>query len=378
MPVVAGFLLAAHRLRHLRASPTLGTARFVGLGNYAALLHDPVFWKALAQHLLLRARRRAADGRGVARRGAAPAIAAWRALQAVSSAPSSSRPVVTTLVAVAVVWRYLYHPRFGLLEPAPRACSALPDVDWLGDPRWAMPAIILLAVWKNFGYDMIIFVAGLQSIPDHALRGRPASTAPAPWQQFRHITLPLLAPDVDLRRRHHHDRLLPDLRRALRHDGGRAARSTPRCPWCCYMYKQGFRWWSMGFAAAVAFVLFLLILRGHAGAVAAAAGAASDEALVPAVALHLMLAIGARRDAAAARLDGLRVADAHGRGEPVASAAPARAGRRSRTTESFSNGSTSAAASSTARSSPSFRPRSPLLIISLAGYAFAKLRFPGR
>ncbi len=74
-------------------------------------------------------------------------------------------PVVTTLVAVAVVWRYLYHPRFGLLNRG-LALVGLGPIDWLGDPAWAMPAIILLAVWKNFGFNMIIFVAGLQNVPE--------------------------------------------------------------------------------------------------------------------------------------------------------------------------------------------------------------------
>ena len=74
-------------------------------------------------------------------------------------------PFVTTLVAVAIVWRYLYHPQYGLLNYALGAVGIDP-IDWLGDPRWAMPAIILLAVWKNFGYNMLIFIAGLQAIPE--------------------------------------------------------------------------------------------------------------------------------------------------------------------------------------------------------------------
>src|SRR5258705_416003 len=74
-------------------------------------------------------------------------------------------PVVTTLVAVAVVWRYVYHPRFGLLNQG-LGLLGLGPIDWLGDPRWAMPAIILMAVWKNFGFNMLIFIAALQAIPE--------------------------------------------------------------------------------------------------------------------------------------------------------------------------------------------------------------------
>ena len=80
------------------------------------------------------------------------------------------------MVAVAVVWRYVYHPHYGLLNYALGAFGIGP-VDWLGDPPWAMPAIVVLAVWKNFGYNMMIFLAGLQSIPaelHEAARGRRA------------------------------------------------------------------------------------------------------------------------------------------------------------------------------------------------------------
>src|SRR5690606_41453562 len=64
-------------------------------------------------------------------------------------------PVVTTLVAVAVIWRYLFHTGYGLVNWALGHIGVAP-VDWLGDPRWAMPAIMLFAVWKNFGYNMVI------------------------------------------------------------------------------------------------------------------------------------------------------------------------------------------------------------------------------
>ena len=75
---------------------------------------------------------------------------------------------MTTLVGVTVVFRYLYHPRFGLLDRALGWVGIAP-INWLGDPHWAMAAIILLAVWKNFGYAMILFVAGLGNIPESLL-----------------------------------------------------------------------------------------------------------------------------------------------------------------------------------------------------------------
>src|SRR5678815_2652318 len=74
-------------------------------------------------------------------------------------------PVVTTLVAVAIVWRYLYHPKYGLVDAALGKLGIAP-IDWLGDPHWAIFGIVVLSVWKNFGYNMLILVAGLQAIPD--------------------------------------------------------------------------------------------------------------------------------------------------------------------------------------------------------------------
>src|SRR5439155_24177743 len=94
-------------------------------------------------------------------------------------------PVVTTLVASAVIWRYLFDTRYGWLNYALGAIGVSP-IDWLGDPHWAMPAIIVFAVWKSFGYNMIILLAGLQGIPEslyEAARIDGAST----WRQFRHV-----------------------------------------------------------------------------------------------------------------------------------------------------------------------------------------------
>ncbi len=138
-------------------------ARFVGLHNYVGLFHNPLFWTALENTLYF-----ALVGGPltvIVSVGAAllvnaklvPFKAFFRTIYFV--------PFVTTLVAVAVVWKYLYHPRYGLLNYALSMLHIRP-IDWLGDPHWAMPAIIIMAVWKNFGYNMLICVAGLQSIPE--------------------------------------------------------------------------------------------------------------------------------------------------------------------------------------------------------------------
>ena len=166
-------------------------------------------------------------------------------------------PYVTTLVAVAVVFRYLYHPRFGLIARLLDAVGLGP-IDWLGDPRWAMPAIILLAVWKNFGYATILFVAGLQNIPESLYEAARIDGAGA-WQLFPKITLPLLSPTF----------LFLGVMTTIGYfqffaepyvmtDGGKPLNSTLSVG--LLMYKNGFRWWSMGYAASIAFVLFVVVL----------------------------------------------------------------------------------------------------------------------
>nr|WP_241485800.1 ABC transporter permease subunit [Xanthomonas hortorum] len=101
-------------------------------------------------------------------------------------------PVVTTLVAVAVIWRYLFHIKYGLVNFGLSHLGIAP-IDWLGDPRWAMPTIMLFAVWKNFGYNMVIFLAGLQAIPQDLYEAARIDGA-SEMRIFFQIVLPMLKP----------------------------------------------------------------------------------------------------------------------------------------------------------------------------------------
>ncbi len=164
VPVLAGLALSFTDF-DIYALADLSNLRFIGLSNYLELLQTPLFWRALGNTLYF-------VGVGVPLSIAASLGAALLLNSKLAKFKPFFRvalfaPVVTTLVAVAIVWRYLLHTRNGLLNYT-LAAVGLGPIDWLGDPHWAMPAIILFAVWKNFGYNMIIFLAGLQSIPkDH-------------------------------------------------------------------------------------------------------------------------------------------------------------------------------------------------------------------
>jgi multiple sugar transport system permease protein len=230
--------------------------RFIGLDNYRRLLATPLFWTALrntvafvvvgaplsiavslATALLLHAR-----------------LARWRAV----FRTALFAPVVTTIVAVAVIWRYLLHTRYGFLNYA-LGWLGIDAIDWLGDPHWSMPAMILFAVWKNFGINMIIFLAGLQSIPEEPYEAARIDGATR-LQQLRYLTLPALAPTM----------LLVTLLTMVGYfqlfaepyvmTGGGPAQSTTSVLY--FMFEEGFGWWNLGFASAVAFVLFAIMLAG--------------------------------------------------------------------------------------------------------------------
>src|SRR6185503_18883 len=155
VPIIAAFFLSLTDFDIYSLGDAENT-RLIGLKNYANLLRDPLLWKAMRNTaLFLFVGGPLTMGIGL--------VAALLVNSKLARAKGVFRtiffaPYVTTLVAVAVVFRYLYHPRFGLIDRG-LALFGISPIDWLGDPRWAMPAIILLAVWKNFGYATILLVA---------------------------------------------------------------------------------------------------------------------------------------------------------------------------------------------------------------------------
>ncbi len=228
--------------------------RFVAFDNYLELLRTPLFWKALgntsyfvvvgvplsialslAAALLLHAK-----------------VARFKPL----FRTALFAPVVTTLVAVAVIWRYLFHTSYGLVNWALGHVGIGP-VDWLGDPRWAMPTIMLFAAWKNFGYNMVILLAGLQSIPQDLYEAARIDGA-SRWQQFLHVTLPMLGPVllvVGVITISGYFQMFAEPYVMTRGDPLQSTVSV-----LYYMFEEGFKWWNLGRASAVAFLLFVIIL----------------------------------------------------------------------------------------------------------------------
>lgn len=253
LPVITAFVLSFTDF-DIYSLGSLEYLRFVGFGNYIQLFNDPLFWKALMNtfyFVIVGGPLSVAVSLGAAMLLNSKLIKFKKSFRLMYFIP-----VVTTLVAVAIVWRYIYHPRFGFLNYF-LGWFGINPVDWLGDPLFAMPAIILLAVWKNFGYNMIIFIAGLQSIPEDLYEAADIEGANA-WQQFKHITLPMLAPTtlfISITTVIGYFQLFAEP--YVMTQGG-PVNSTLSI--ILYMYQEGFRWWNIGYSTAIAFSLFVIIL----------------------------------------------------------------------------------------------------------------------
>jgi multiple sugar transport system permease protein len=165
-------------------------------------------------------------------------------------------PVVTSMVAVAMIWLQLFDPLYGVISNGLEAIG-LKGIDWLGDPNLAMPSIIAVSVWKVVGWNMLIYLAGLQGIPDY-LKEAAAIDGANRRQTFWKITLPLLQPTTFFI-------FVTSLIGAFQvfdvvyvMTGGGPANATTTL--VHQIYNAAFKALDMGYAAAMSFVLFGIIL----------------------------------------------------------------------------------------------------------------------
>jgi len=230
----------------------LSAPSFVGLRNFADMLHDDLFWNALRVTLLYVALSLPA---GVAL-ALALALAMNQRLWGISFFRACYFiPVVSSMVAVAMVWRWIYQPDFGLLNYL-LSLVGISGPDWLGDDHLVMLSLAILSIWKGLGFNMVLFLAGLQGIP-RPLYEAAAIDGAGRWAQFRHITWPLLTPTTFfvvvlgvIGSFQVFDQVV------LMTGGGPADASRV---YTFYLYVKAFQDHAMGYAAALAWVLFAII-----------------------------------------------------------------------------------------------------------------------
>ncbi|PXA90075.1 sugar ABC transporter permease [Nostoc sp. 3335mG] len=231
-----------------------GNLHIIGFDNFTTLFATPLFWRAIGNTLLFALL-------GVPMAIGASLFAAlllndatvrWKPLWRVAL----FAPYVTSIVATAVVWRFLFNTRFGLINQA-LAVVGVPAIDWLGDPNTSIPAILIFVTWKIFGYNMIVFTAALAAVPQDLMEAARLDGA-GRWTRFRHVTLPAIAPTLVLAGVMSVAGFLQIFAEPYVMTLGGPAQSTTTILY--FMFDEGFKWWNLGQASAVAFVLFLMIL----------------------------------------------------------------------------------------------------------------------
>jgi multiple sugar transport system permease protein len=163
-------------------------------------------------------------------------------------------PVITSIVAVSVVWRFLLERESGLINTV-IGWFGIEGPNWLGDPHWSMPALIMMASWRNFGTAMIIFLAGLQSVP-WSLHEAAAIDGASAWKRFRHITLPLLRPTLLFVSVTTGIGYLQFFEEPFVMTNGGPLNSTMSMS--MYTYRQ-FGFGNYGYAAAISYIIFVVI-----------------------------------------------------------------------------------------------------------------------
>jgi len=248
LPIIYSFYLSFHQWSILIADKP-----FVGLDNYRRLLKSTEFWNAM--------RNTGVYTVAVVTVGSALSLFIAVLLNRKLRFQAFYRtayfmPVVTSTVAVAVVWTWIYNPQYGMMNYLLRLVK-LPTCNWLVDPNWALPAVIIMSIWKNIGYHMVIFLAALQQIPQSYYEAASLDGA-GRLDSFRYITWPLLKPTTSFV-------LVMNTIFSFRvfgpvyvMTGGGPMRRTTVIVY--HIYQRAFEMREMGYASAMSWVLFAVIL----------------------------------------------------------------------------------------------------------------------
>ena len=247
-PIVQSFWMSLHNWTFFSSKH-----QWVGLANYRELIHDSRFWNALKNTAIYTAFAVPLQvGLGlalaVALRRAAPMNKFFRSIYFF--------PVISAFATMGIVWKFLLDPTIGIV---PHALTSIgfPSADFLQSTTWALPWIIVVGVWKSVGFSMVIFLAALQDVPETLLEAATLDGA-GPWTRFRRVTLPLLRPSMlfavvisviaSMQ--------LFDLVYVMTRGGPLFHTETL----VTYLYEVGFQDYRSGYAAAISWVLFLLIM----------------------------------------------------------------------------------------------------------------------
>jgi len=233
--------------------------RFIGLENYKNILfNDPLFWKAIWNTILYVI-------------GVVPIGICFSLILAVAIDQKIKfknffksiffLPTVTAIVAVSVIWKWLYAgEKYGLLNYWIMKLGGHP-IDWLASPTWTLLSIMIMSIWAGVGYNMILFLAGLQTIPQAMYEAAEIDGAGF-WKKFFHITLPLLKPTivfVTMMSFVFSFQVFEQVYIMTGGQGGIGGVLNSALTIVAYLYNKGFQKFQMGYASALAYIIFLCI-----------------------------------------------------------------------------------------------------------------------
>jgi multiple sugar transport system permease protein len=230
----------------------LTPANFIGAGNYGKLASDDVYLQSLANTAYFTAGSvplAMVIGLGMAllTNQKVRAVTTFRALFFL--------PVVTSSVAIGLVWAWMFSSYYGVINSLIGVFGVEP-IQWLGSVIWAMPAVIIVSIWYRVGYNMVLFLAGLQGIPEQLYEAAKIDGATA-MQQFRHVTLPLLSPTtffiaiISIIGSFQVFNIIYVMTK-----GGPGYTTSV---YIYYLYQTAFNYFKMGYGSSMAVVLFLLL-----------------------------------------------------------------------------------------------------------------------
>ena len=229
----------------------IGTPEFIGLGNYEYMIKDKFFWQSLKVTLyyLLNVPLNLMIGLllAILLNQKIRGMAVFRTVFYL--------PSVTAGVAVSLLWMWIFNPRFGVINVM-LAKIGIMGPAWLGSETWAMPALIIMSIW-GVGGSMLIYLGALQGIPTHLYEAATLDGAGA-WRKFLNITLPMVTPVLLLNLIMGVIISFQVFTQAFIMTGGGPNYAT--LFYVLYLYQQAFQWFNMGYAAALAWVLFVIIL----------------------------------------------------------------------------------------------------------------------
>lgn len=184
-PILASFLISFTEWRGTR-NPV-----FLGLGNYVELFNSDVFWEVLSNTLVFAG----LFVPGTMLLGLTLALLANQSLKGIAFFRGIYYlPAITSMVAVALVWNWIFATRFGILNHVLRTYAGIADPPrWLSDSSTALYVLVIVSIWKSAGLPMMVYLAGLKGIPRHLYESAKIDGANT-WQMFRHVTLPVLTP----------------------------------------------------------------------------------------------------------------------------------------------------------------------------------------